>query len=335
MRRTTDRVCATTLNRDHPHLTLSPTPPPYLHMVQRLLFGPILIAALVGLLALDAWVDRLATPALLAHLKPLGLRDTFPPGTIILPAMVLIAILAVRELTAILRDKGIDSSKRINTTAAILGLLVSCLVPESLPGHVGSLLVSLCAVVVLVLALAFYSRHKTFQGIVAAAGGTLLAFVYLGLMFGYILAIRREHSVWILLWVLLVIKSSDIGAYFTGKSIGRHKLILWLSPGKTWEGLIGGMLFAALVAAVGIHFLRLHDPQGINLPAPWMALFAGATFAMLGQAGDLVMSLFKRDAGIKDSSSLLPGFGGVLDVLDSPLLVTPVAYWWLTFAMAR
>lgn len=298
-------------------------------MLKRVLFGPVLIAALVGLLMLDGWVDQQALPSSLAWAKSLGLEDTFPPGFVVLPVMIAVAFLAARELTTILHDKGIESSKRINTMAAWLGLLASGTVPSSLAGPFGAMLVTLAAVVVLGVSLVFYSRHKSFQGIVAAAGGSLLAFVYLGLMFGAILALRREHSIWTLLWVLLVIKSSDIGAYFTGKSIGRRKLIVWLSPGKTWEGLCGGVIFAACVGAGGLWLLHKHDPGATHLPTPLAGFAAGAIFAILGQGGDLIMSLFKRDAGIKDSSSLLPGFGGILDVLDSPLLVTPAAYWWL------
>lgn len=298
-------------------------------MLKRVLFGPVLIAALVGLLMLDGWVDGQVLPEALSWMKGFGAGDTFPPGAVVLVVMIAVAILAVRELTAILQDKGIESSKRINTMAAILGLLASGVVPSSLDGQFGAMLVTLAAVIVLGVSLMFYSRHKTFQGIVAAAGGTLLSFVYLGLMFGTILALRREHSIWMLLWVLMVIKSSDIGAYFTGKSIGKHKLILWLSPGKTWEGLVGGIVLAAGAGAGGLWLLHRYDAGSASLPGPMAGLVAGAMFAVLGQGGDLVMSLFKRDAGIKDSSTLLPGFGGVLDVLDSPLLVTPAAYWWL------
>jgi phosphatidate cytidylyltransferase len=186
--------------------------------------------------------------------------------------------------------------------------------------------VSSVAVVVLLASLGFNSRNKTVEGVVAAAGGTLLSFVYLGLMFGFILAIRREHSVWVLFWVILVAKACDIGAYFTGRAIGRHKLIHWLSPGKTWEGLAGGVALAAAVGVGGLWALRACGVEG---PAPWTGALAGVLFGLTGQLGDLIESLFKRDAGVKDSSAVLPGFGGVLDVLDSPLLVAPVAYWWL------
>jgi phosphatidate cytidylyltransferase len=301
-------------------------------MLTRVLFGLVLIAALVGLLMLDGWVDGLALHESLSWMRRLGAGETFPPGTVVLPVMIGVAILAVRELTTILREKGIESSKRINTMAALLGLVTAGVVPASLKGPFGAMAVTLSGAVVLGVSLVFYSRHKTFQGIVASAGGTLLSFVYLGLMFGAVLALRREHTIWTLLWVLMVIKSSDIGAYFTGKSIGKHKLIVWLSPGKTWEGLLGGMVFAALAGAGGLWLLHKNDAGATALPGPAAGLLAGAMFAVLGQGGDLVMSLFKRDAGIKDSSTLFPGLGGVLDVLDSPLLVTPAAYWWLWLA---
>jgi len=142
--------------------------------------------------------------------------------------------------------------------------------------------------------------------------------------------------------VVLVTKSCDIGAYSTGKTLGRHKLISWLSPGKTWEGLIGGMVTAGLVTGAIVAVTRvLTSPETVvgagersfmHLAAALslsMAVVAGALLGGVGQVGDLLMSLFKRDAQVKDAGSILPGFGGVLDVLDSPLLAAPLAYWML------
>jgi phosphatidate cytidylyltransferase len=162
--------------------------------------------------------------------------------------------------------------------------------------------------------------------VVAAAGAVVFAMVYLGLMTGFLLALRRGHSAWWIVGVLLLTKASDTGAYFTGRAIGRHKLIPWLSPGKTWEGLAGGILLAmvagALLAAASDRFLS--EPDRVPV---WLGVLCGAVFALVGQFGDLTVSLFKRGAGLKDSSQLLPGLGGVLDVLDSPLMVAPVAFW--------
>jgi phosphatidate cytidylyltransferase len=158
----------------------------------------------------------------------------------------------------------------------------------------------------------------------------LFAFVYLGLLFGFLMAIRRHHEVWIILWVLLVTKSCDTGAYFTGRAIGRHKLIPWLSPGKTWEGLFGGIVLASLMGALGAWILGRTGVSGS--PSPLVGVAAGVVFSLIGHAGDLMASVLKRDTGVKDSGSALPGMGGIIDVLDSPLLVFPAAYWLLVLA---
>ncbi len=294
----------------------------------RLTLGPLLILLLIAL----CWLDEGLQGRPLSHAAQLLLlqrHPEVPPGLAIFPIMVAASVLASRELSRIMRDKGILASKRITTTAALSGLLVACIIPPEWPATVGVAAVSSAAVWVLLLSLVFYSRHKTVQGTVAAAGGTLLAFVYLGLMFGFILALRREHSVWLLLWVILVTKSSDIGAFATGKLIGRHKLILWLSPGKTWEGFVGGIVLAAIVGAAGLEGLRHLIGAKEPVPPSWTGAAAGVLFGLTAVLGDLIASLFKRDAGIKDASTIIPGFGGVLDVLDSPLLVAPVAYWWV------
>jgi phosphatidate cytidylyltransferase len=127
---------------------------------------------------------------------------------------------------------------------------------------------------------------------------------------------------------------TDTGAYFTGRWLGRHKLIPWLSPNKTWEGLAGGIV-VALLCAVGVGYW-LHAAQLAPRPPAgpligWLALF-GLLMAGLSVAGDLSASLLKRDAAVKDSGTALPGLGGILDVLDSPLLAAPVAWlFWTRF----
>ena len=110
-----------------------------------------------------------------------------------------------------------------------------------------------------------------------------------------------------------MVKFTDIGAYFGGRAFGKHKLIFWLSPGKTWEGLFFGLLTAGLV---GVPFAAL----GLPAHVPWWKGFIfGVVIGGIGQLGDLLESLMKRDAEVKDSRQLVPGFGGILDIIDSPL----------------
>jgi phosphatidate cytidylyltransferase len=291
--------------------------------------GPCLITLVVLVFALDEWLAGRPLPPWLHWTG----RVTWSPGAAILPAIIAIALIAARELATILIGKGIAGSKRVMSTAAVTGLLVSAMVPPSFTVTDAVAVVSTAAVIVLSLSMLFYARNRSVEGVVAATGGALLGFVYLGLMFGFVLAIRREHSAWLLLWVLLVTKACDIGAWFTGRAIGRHKLIPWLSPGKTWEGLWGGVTFASLVSFAGLWLLERQ--LGLTKPPLLLALLPGLMFGVVGQAGDLVESVFKRDAGKKDSGDTVPGMGGVLDVLDSALLVAPLAFWWLRLMEAK
>lgn len=293
-------------------------------MHKRLLLGPLMIALLVAGVALDQVLDRQPLPA------ALGGREgrTWPPGSLLTVICLAVAVAAARELAGLLKDKGIEASKRVMTFAAVLGLLVSCMVPHAAGATAAVALVSTAAVAVLSFAMVFYSRRKTVEGVIASTGGALLSFVYLGLMFGFLLAIRREFTAWTLLWVLFVTKSCDTGAYFTGRAIGRHKLIPWLSPGKTWEGLAGGLLASGLIALVAGGMLPNVRPGVGRIGLVGIGMLLG----LAGQAGDLLESIIKRDAGAKDSGKTIPGFGGVLDVLDSPLLAAPLAFWWLRAA---
>lgn len=128
-------------------------------------------------------------------------------------------------------------------------------------------------------------------------------------------------SVFIFLWI------NDSGAYLTGSLLGRHKLFPRISPGKTWEGSIGGgILVIAVAALLGYLVNRGVDVPRLSIPG-WMGL--GLVIAVVGTWGDLVESLFKRTLGIKDSGNILPGHGGMMDRFDSSLMAIPAAVLYL------
>lgn len=120
------------------------------------------------------------------------------------------------------------------------------------------------------------------------------------------------------LWLLaafVLVWAADTGAYFCGRTFGRHKLAPAVSPGKTWEGVVGGVVLATLVAALGARFLHVSPLQLAAVTVP---------IALASVVGDLIVSLFKRNAGLKDSGRLFPGHGGILDRLDSICAAAPL-----------
>jgi phosphatidate cytidylyltransferase len=124
---------------------------------------------------------------------------------------------------------------------------------------------------------------------------------------------------------VFVVKSSDIGAYAVGTLFGRHKFSPRVSPGKTWEGA-GGALVAAVASALAF-------AAGFDIMSWQWAIAFGFFSACVGQAGDLAESMLKRDAQRKDAANKVPGFGGILDIIDSPLAAAPFAY--LFFMLLR
>jgi len=274
----------------------------------RLLLGPVLIAALVAALWIDhAWAD----------------------GWLVLAALAGLAVLGGYELAPLLSRTGLKVNRWVTMTSALLGLVfMSTLAAPAdgapgdveaglaLPGDVAVWSVGLS----LALGMVWGMRTRDPAAAVHTAVSACFACVYLGVFPASMLLIRAEFGAWVLLGVIGVIKVCDIGAFVTGRTIGRHKLIPWLSPGKTWEGLVGGLAWASAAAA------------GLSTLVDWIgwapALAVGAALGLAGQAGDLFESALKRTAGAKDSGSV-PGFGGVLDLVDSPIVGAPAALWLL------
>lgn len=171
-----------------------------------------------------------------------------------------------------------------------------------------------------------------------------LAIAYSGLLMGFVVQLRLldggrfgDDGRWgmlALISMLAITKGNDTGAYFTGRFCGRHKMTPILSPGKTWEGaaggLVGGLLagflcFGPIANAMGCETSRGFLPWALGV------IIYSALMVVAAIGGDLAISLLKRDAGLKNSSSWLPGFGGVLDLLDSIVFAAPLAFClWVT-----
>ena len=142
--------------------------------------------------------------------------------------------------------------------------------------------------------------------------------VYLGALASFVIAVRINFGPMVFLMYIFVIKCADIGAYTAGRLFGKHKFSPVISPKKTWEGMAGAVIFASVVSSI---FALTSDIMLL-----WQAILFGIVFAFLGQLGDLAESMLKRAAEQKDSANTVPGFGGVLDVIDSPLATGVFAY---------
>lgn len=161
-------------------------------------------------------------------------------------------------------------------------------------------------------------------------GAELLIVSYIGVLLGVATQLRwvagSEAGYLVIGSLLVVVKGGDIGAYFFGKYLGRRKMVPLLSPGKTWAGAVGALVGSAIG---GVLWLRYATPFfNVTWIVPewhWSAIY-GLILGVVGLIGDLCESLIKRDVGKKDSASLFPGFGGLLDLADSVLYAGPVAY---------
>ena len=171
-------------------------------------------------------------------------------------------------------------------------------------------------------------RGAPFDKMMNASGATILGVLYVVLLGGHLVAVRtgfaQTLSAHLLSFFFLVLMGADTGAYYTGRAIGKHKLAPKISPGKTWEGVVGGVV-AALVLATVAHFWFFRE-----LPLKW-ALPLAAVMTVLGIFGDLTESALKRGAGAKDAAKILPGHGGALDRLDSLLFNAPLIYYFAHF----
>lgn len=213
----------------------------------------------------------------------------------------------------------------IGSAALFVGFLFDA--PSRFPDL---LIATLFFITIALLVTQTFRFTKDFSKMLTGMGVTLLGIMYVAFLGGFLISIRvgfEAHpglSTDLLCYFFLVIFGSDTGAYFTGRAIGKHKLAPAISPGKTVEGLIGGIVVAAVFGALAtVWFLP-------ELPYQWSIPLA-AVLAVVGVLGDLAESAMKRGSKTKDAASILPGHGGLLDRLDSLLFGAPILYYFARF----
>ena len=190
------------------------------------------------------------------------------------------------------------------------------------------LLLTFVLFLILVLATQMFRFQADFSKMLTGVSVTVFGVFYVVFLGGFLVSTRVGFdailSTKLLLFFFFVNFGADAGAYFVGKQFGKHKLAPKISPGKTWEGLVGGIVFSAALAALVSYSFFPELPFRFSIPL-------GVVMAIFGVTGDLAESAIKRGADIKDAASILPGHGGLLDRLDSLLFNAPILYYFARF----
>jgi len=283
----------------------------------RLLVSAILIAGLVGL----CWLDVAGAWGAL-------------PGAWLFPLAILFGLFASGEMASLLSAAGQPTQKWLVFAGnffviAVNGApLMRPLLAKSILDPLGWPMLALVLAILIGLdfEVVVYQYQPGGKGLSRIAA-TTFSLVYVGVLMSFVAQLAIvSGGLMGLLSLIIVVKMADTGAYTVGRLIGRRKMTPRLSPGKTWEGAAGAVAFAVIGA--GISFLLLSprlDPSA-SVPAAWRWIIYAIIIAIAGMFGDLAESLLKREAGAKNSSTWMPGLGGVLDVLDSILFAAPGAY---------
>ena len=282
---------------------------------QRLLYGTLMTVFFSGIVIFDGWMDGSLTAS--AVDKPLqGTLLFILVSILIIPAQLELAKLAAAKKLTIITPVSIIASIVFAGTWYWTQLIKIQPLPY---------LFLISAFSLFALLLYQYIRYGI-TDITANCGASYFSIIYLGLLSAFVLGIRIDFGLWPTLMFIFVVKSSDIGAYAIGTMFGRHKFSPNISPGKTWEGMAGAVTTAVIVA--------LLFAAGFDIMKWFSSVIFGFCLAFIGQLGDLVESMMKRDAEQKDSSQNVPGFGGILDIIDSPLFAAPFAYLFFMFVIA-
>jgi len=260
--------------------------------------------AFTGLVMLGGWLDGSLTAAA---------PDRAVQGTLFCVLICVVMVGAVFELERMSRATGAKVFSGVVSAGVVL-LAGGYYLLQFVDLDGGVYFLGILGLIVPALFLRQY-LSAGFKGTVVNCGVSLFFILYLGGLSGFVTAMRVEFGIWPTLMFVFVVKGADIGAYAIGKPFGRHKFSPRLSPNKSWEGMAGGVFAAVLIGMiVSVSF---------DIMTWWQGGIFGILFSFIGQLGDLAESMIKRDTEQKDSANKVPGFGGLLDLIDSPLMAAP------------
>jgi phosphatidate cytidylyltransferase len=259
---------------------------------------------------------------------------------VFLAILLLLAATGLQEFYGMVTRLGHACYARLGIAGGLLLLIATfCYISGEFgkaapPSRVNDFETSLFVLFVLGLCIRhFVSRHAT-TGIVAIST-TLFGLMYVPWLLNFIQKInffgRGVDGHFYVLYFIIVTKLSDCGAYIVGSLIGKHKMIPRISPGKTWEGFGGAVVVST---AASVIFAQVAGDRLTGM-TPTHAVILGVVLSIAAVVGDLIESLFKREAGLKDSGHLLPGIGGILDLLDSLLFNAPLMYLYLRHILTK
>ncbi len=265
----------------------------------------------------------IAVGTLLAIFALVYFANTLIGQIVVVCVAAALAAVGVWEYVQFLKVKEIELPYPIMATGAVVwtAFLSISLVNEKLYFLSGIIFIVYSLVI-------FFHYFNKIENAIIHLSTSFFGFIYVTIPIGIMLKILYPYTaedgrLW-LVYLVVVTKFSDIGAYLFGKMWGTKKLAPALSPSKTWTGAVAGFCFSIVVSLI-CFWLTRYIPEGA-FSLTWMrAWVLGAVIGIFGQVGDLAESLLKRDVGIKDSNSI-PGMGGVLDTLDSLLITAPLLY---------
>jgi phosphatidate cytidylyltransferase len=291
---------------------------------------------------------RIATAAVLIPVVlALILRG---PALLLAGALAALALLGTRELLAASEHYGIQPLRgaTYGAVVAVFAVLGGALATQTQIVALGGALLALLALstaAVFFFLVAGMARPQL-ASVFPAAATSSAALLYITVPLALLLVVRELWAgAFLLLYLLLVVWTGDTAAYYVGRAFGRHKLAPRISPGKTWEGAVASLAGAVVVGTVFFAYapqisswlfnaglvLRRHAYLAKEAPALAGVMILSAAINVAAQLGDLIESLIKRGAGLKDSGTLLPGHGGVLDRIDALLLAAPVLWYYAAF----